>query len=927
MLFTFLFKLKRFLGELSIPFLETRTILGTKIYQDYNELKNQLLSHMDSKSLKLIYLNREDIHEILYKSEQVIEVERDLIKNLNNKIYLDLLIKDEPDVINYTFPINCIVDVFNKYNKLKDNNPKKVILLKILMDFIEAYQGFNEKEDERKKLDELNQKLEKSKTYCKYKDDIMEKSIDIFFIEIIIKLINRNINNNKNGKDSLYKIVDELDLKNVYITKTMFNIFHDFLINEQRNIEAIYFIQNLEDIININKINFYFLVLNLLKNSFFIYQYSFLLNTRKLLIESINKNLYTFVYKITDNDEKFSEEEKSRIDYVIKILTDSEYYYDKYEKMKAIIKDGRFKYTFPLMQILMNIKINDIDFKEEQKIDNLLNQWNSFEKQIKDKKYKKIYKTTLKKLYEYFNDEKNEKNLLKIFTKEEINNLLNIDINNDNYEYITKNEENKEKENEKDKEENNELDQAVIGNISDIEEEREEEEEIISDNNNNNVEKKEISCTGTTIFIETVIPNSNSNSHENTEASESNNDNIFPNREILLKKFQKSDKYKIIEFLKTLEESDPDRLRHCYYHKTLNLSKGHYLIWGSRHKALLYNSLFEKKLELSLFEIPYNIYEIQNKEEQKKYKEEIKLMICSENKLEALTINLQNYIYYVSTLSQEYNISYEDTYLKDDSYIIRGKRGVFTLEKESKKNSYKKKKIFGDNFVGSINISEQIYALTSNALFPQGEDKLLIYDFNTNKIIKEINNYSFDFSSHSSNGLCLIDLEKIKGMNYKRKILLCACEKNKKNGFLVLNMNLEQENYNEFCEHFFIETKGFEPHCFCQISNVDNNNPIDGQIYKEENIDIDNTQYFLVGGFDPDKRIGCIKLYKIIYDIKNNKAKVKFLVDIITENIEEFHGFNMNISSITQSKITGNFIINCWDDNVYLFKRPNLECF
>ena len=65
----------------------------------------------------------------------------------------------------------------------------------------------------------------------------------------------------------------------------------------------------------------------------------------------------------------------------------------------------------------------------------------------------------------------------------------------------------------------------------------------------------------------------------------------------------------------------------------------------------------------------------------------------------------------------------------------------------------------------------------------------------------------------------------------------------------------------------------------------------------------------------------------MVYDKDTNKVKIKFLVDIITENNDDFSGFDMNISCITQSKITGNFIINCWDDSVHLFKPQNLKFF
>ena len=124
---------------------------------------------------------------------------------------------------------------------------------------------------------------------------------------------------------------------------------------------------------------------------------------------------------------------------------------------------------------------------------------------------------------------------------------------------------------------------------------------------------------------------------------------------------------------------------------------------------------------------------------------------------------------------------------------------------------------------------------------------------------------------------------------------------------------------------FFYDTEDFEPHCFCQILIVENNNPITDDICKEDNIVIKETEFFFVGGFDPMKRMGCIKLYKIKYDKDSNKINIKYLIDIVTENNDEFKGFDMDISCITQSKITGNFLITCLDGNIHLFKPPNLE--
>ena len=160
----------------------------------------------------------------------------------------------------------------------------------------------------------------------------------------------------------------------------------------------------------------------------------------------------------------------------------------------------------------------------------------------------------------------------------------------------------------------------------------------------------------------------------------------------------------------------------------------------------------------------------------------------------------------------------------------------------------------------------------------------------------------------------------------KKQILLCSCKKENKNGFLVLSLDLEKKE-KEILEYFY-ETNNFEPGCIYQISNVENNNPINGKIDNKKNININETEFFMVGGFDPDKRIGIIKLYKIQFNKNDRIIKIKNLVDIGEEDKENnFKGFDSKITCITQSKITGNLVINSLDGNINLFRPPNLECF
>jgi len=116
-------------------------------------------------------------------------------------------------------------------------------------------------------------------------------------------------------------------------------------------------------------------------------------------------------------------------------------------------------------------------------------------------------------------------------------------------------------------------------------------------------------------------------------------------------------------------------------------------------------------------------------------------------------------------------------------------------------------------------------------------------------------------------------------------------------------------------------------YCFCQILNANNENPINGDINNKENIKIFNTDFFFVGGFDEDKGLGMIKLFKIKYNKIFKNTSIEYIEDIIIEENDEFNGFEGPISCITQSNMFGNIIITCWDGNIYIFKPPNIDYF
>ena len=649
---------------------------------------------------------------------------------------------------------------------------------------------------------------------------------------------------------------------------------------------------------NVKKINFYYILLKyILKESFYIYQTDFLIKARESIIHFIKNNLYSLLVLTSD----LNEDMKEKLDFIIKALTDTDYFYSKYAKMKndykinKITTDKRLKYTFPLIQILLDLKIDDIKIDEEKELSIILNRWDLFYNLIKEAKFKKIPLHKRKELFSYLKDENNKMLLLNIFNKEQYDlfQILNFDFIEKSLDII--------------KFYNNDLSQRSLYGSNNLM--REELDSISYEQNSNRPET-------TSVIIGSYTIQDVTESQVEFEIEKHD----FNPKESDFNMFIRSDKYKILEYNKILEKNEYFKKHYLHYAK--NISKGHFIIAGNSHKIMLYDSYFEKKLVIDLFLKPENIYEIKNNNISKN---EIQLMASCGKELNLITIDLHNYSYNIKTKSKQNKIDIYYNYcaVLEDKYLISGIKGVFVLDEN--KNYQRVNRILKTNYINGIQIKEKIFAFSSNNLLSRGENKLLIYNLKKNEIMKEINDYPLKISN---NGLYLINLKAIKSINIDRQILFSSCasmryDKNNKNGFLFVDINLEK---NIILESFY-DTNEFEPHCFCQISIVNNNNLINDDIADEKNISVKETEYFLVGGFELMKRMGCIKLYKLKYNEKNDKINIKYLVDIITENIDQFKGFNMDVTCITQSKITGNLLINCLDGNTYLFKPPNLELF
>ena len=285
---------------------------------DKNPISELINNFKDIKSIingntpnifKFIYFNKNQIHTILYDSEKTINLDSIIIENnLSNYFYLSLLIRDNDSLVNYKYSINFIKNINNQLINENNNNIYKTILIsKLIIELInnrqfeendeeneEENDEENEEEndednDEEKDEEELKEIENNNKDKIKNnlnelqnldlkldENKIINNKIDKIYIDIIIKLIEKN---------KIDEILNQLDLENINLTKTMFDELSDFIKN---NIEK-YKISEQNDLFDAEKINFYFILFKILKNSIYIYQYiyqkkfKFLLELKKLI--------------------------------------------------------------------------------------------------------------------------------------------------------------------------------------------------------------------------------------------------------------------------------------------------------------------------------------------------------------------------------------------------------------------------------------------------------------------------------------------------------------------------------------------------------------------------------------------------------------------------------------------------------------------
>ena len=223
-----------------------------KIFNLFN-IKNikKIILNEDENIYKFLYFNKQKIISILYENEEFIYVKENNNIELNIIFYLSLLIRENENIINFTYSIELIKNLNDKRKK-EQKKIRKIMIAKILLELIYNYKGIddsdknnNEYDDEldrynNENLETIHQNIDSIKKFNLNENDILTQKIDKLYAIIINNIImNKKLDESQSTND----ILEQLDLKLINITKDIFdelvkildkekNYIKDFIISE-----------------------------------------------------------------------------------------------------------------------------------------------------------------------------------------------------------------------------------------------------------------------------------------------------------------------------------------------------------------------------------------------------------------------------------------------------------------------------------------------------------------------------------------------------------------------------------------------------------------------------------------------------------------------------------------------------------------------
>ena len=811
--------------------------------------------------IKILYFNRNEIHNILYNKDKQIIIDCKT-SNLSFNFYLSLLLRENPDYIDYCYSFIYIKELYEQQKLNIEKKYNKMIISKMILELIDNYKEINEGDEYEFDNNEIENIEKESKNIIKDTinilkefdinwtiDEIKQKKIDEIYSEIIKKLI---IKIKFKDFEYILNIIEELDLENIDLIRKIFNEKSN-LINIDENYIKDYLILKDKDLFNEIKINFYFIILKYIlnNNSLFIYSFKFLIETKKVILNLINSNSNIFSSSnITNMDCNL----KRRFEYILEIITDSKYYIIKYNKLKLNASKNN-----EILKNNIDEKCNDVDIKRNIKI---LNKNNKKLKNIENSSNYQLNNSTIYDKKNIVTDSYNEQESIKdIVSENELDSKDSIlSINQYKNEINTKIIPN-----------NNSIDYINKGPIS--------RNEISCgnnvQNNNNKLKRNELYKKEIFKFIKII----------------GNHNKIIEDKNII-KKYSK--KY-TADFI-----------------KEINIG---FVSAGANNEIIIYNKSFEKLYTKNFDSSINNICEL-------KILKKYGLIVCLKNNLYFLDLNNYSLKEMNYENSKKSNFSYLLKIDESDYIICNEKEVIYYSDLFSDIVTTNKNIVKIESVESTIKINNNYSALKVCNICSKKHEIIFYKNTlkkNMDKIVRN-NNGSF---TYTINSLTVLPREEIKINN---KILLCACKKylkNQKNGILLVNLGFKETEINDFnYNNHFYNTGNFEVYCFCPLLIINNN-----KILYNNDIKIMDTDYFLVGGFNIDKKKGEIKLYKVFYGINFYENRIEYIDDIIIDNNDNLRNLRSPISSIVQdkSKEHGNILITCWDGNVYLLSSLNIE--
>ena len=677
-----------------------------------------------------------------------------------------------------------------------------------------------------------------------------------------------------------------------------------FVFENNKDIKNKYLIDNLEDLYNDKKINFYFILIKyIIKDLKFIYQINFLLKLKNNILKIFKSN----PNKIISNNIK-NNNIKRRLENLLIFFLESDFYIEKYLKLNININNNKLSES-PLRKNKKkdNNEEKNKDDDKEKKIDHEI-EFNNLNNTVTTN----LALTSNNKLtISNIENQENNNNIIKInrIDKSESENIVTKKNNNKKSNYIS----------------NSNLNNGTIQ----TKKEYLEQSSISSESENNSSNFNNIPSVN-------YYSKSQYSNIKNENKTYSNNINIIESYSDLKDKKTNIDEIKfdyILKFSKILNEKEEkeekkskndDKNKKSIQQNTFDFifEFNECLITKGTNKSLYFYEKYNKISEINYKnDSPYLVLKID--EDKNKDKDKINILICYRNKNSKYEYEKNDKI-----ITWRLDYSYSENvifFLKDNNnvFMCLEKKIVLLTNYFDNNLIYKENKDIQNIFIKSIiKVDDYLLILKSNKIVSKGKDKLIFFNCKTGKEVK-INikeDYSFVFTI---NGLAVIPIKNEENNSYnKQKVILCACKqysKNQKNGILFISFEIKYNTNSIKLNYKFEDTGNFEVYCFCPLLLYEHSktNILEKDIIKIE------TDYFLVGGFDIKRKKGMIKLYRVNYGKKYDNTKIEYIQDlIVNDNKIKFKG---PISCIIQTIYDGKILINCWDGNVYLLKYPQIK--